>query len=296
MKRAVTFLVFLFCTQILLSQELNKTVEIANGSKMLLGPIDRDGLTQHPFDKWFNAIYENYLINEQVINNIKDTLQGYTITAFLGTWCGDSKRQVPKFYKVLDATNFNLEQLEIVALDRSPEAYKQSPNREEQGLNIHRVPTFIFYKDGEEVNRIVESPRTTFEKDIQAIIEGQYTANYMAANYLDGRIRSEGIEKLKRVENELVKKLSEFVRGSKELNTMGYVKLSAKEYDEAIFVFQLNTKIFPYNVNVFDSLGEAYFKVKDYKNALVNYQKVLDQDRNDKNALSMVRTIKDAMK
>ena len=42
----------------------------------------------------------------------------------------------------------------------------------EKGLNITNVPTFIFYKNGKEVNRIVESPRVSLEQDMIDIING----------------------------------------------------------------------------------------------------------------------------
>jgi len=77
----------------------------------------------------------------------------------MGTWCGDSKREVPRFIKVLEAANFPVDNLKIVAVDRRKEQYKKSPTGEEWGLSIKRVPTFIFYKNGKESNRIIESPR-----------------------------------------------------------------------------------------------------------------------------------------
>ena len=99
---------------------------------------------------------------------------------FMGTWCGDSKRQVPKFYKILEASNFPMDQFTAVAVSREADLYKQSPQHEEEGLNIVRVPTFIFLKNGKEVNRIIEKPIETLEKDIEKII----TANNYKSNYL----------------------------------------------------------------------------------------------------------------
>lgn len=46
---------------------------------------------------------------------------------------------------------------------------QNSPNKDEQGLNIHRVPTFIIYKEGKEVNRIVEFHIESFEKNLLKI-------------------------------------------------------------------------------------------------------------------------------
>jgi tetratricopeptide (TPR) repeat protein len=179
----------------------------------------------------------------------------------------------------------------VIAVDRTTDAYKQSPTGEEKGLNIHRVPTFIFYKDGKEVNRIVESPKTTFEYDIKAILNGKYTANYMAANYLEGLIKTNGIDSLKDMEETLVSRLSDFVKGSRELNTYGYVKLRSGAIKEALYIFDLNTKLFPFKSNVYDSLGEAYFESKNYESALTNYAKVLSLEPKNENAQHMISKI-----
>ena len=51
----------------------------------------------------------------------------------------------------------------------------------EEGFNILRVPTFIFYKDGKEIGRFVEHAidGSTIEDDILKIVSGQpYTHPY----------------------------------------------------------------------------------------------------------------------
>ena len=90
----------------------------------------------------------------------------------------------------IEAANFPQDQLEVIAVDNDRDSYKQSPTAEEKGLNIHRVPTFIFYKDGNEVNRIVESPVETFERDILAISfdSGDTLENIETYTLADGRI------------------------------------------------------------------------------------------------------------
>ena len=291
MKRTVIFLSILFCTQIIISQSMNQTVKGANGKLKLLGKIDKKGLTEEPFNDWFEQNYEAYLVNTRLVKTYKNQIEDYKVKVFLGTWCGDSKREVPRFYKVLESVKFPKDQLEVIAVDRTADAYKQSPTGEEKGLNIHRVPTFIFYKDGKEVNRIVESPKTTFELDIKAILEGKYTTNYMAAHFLEGLIKANGINSLLEMEDELVLRLSDFVKGSRELNTFGYVKLKSGAIKEAIYIFDLNAKLFPYKTNVYDSLGEAYFESKNYESALTNYAKVLSLEPKNENAQEMISRI-----
>ena len=291
MKRTVIFLSILFCAQIIISQNINQTVKGTNGKLKLLGKIDKKGLTEEPFNDWFEQNYEAYLVNTRLVKTYKNQIEDYKVKVFLGTWCGDSKREVPRFYKVLESVKFPKDQLAVIAVDRTADAYKQSPTGEEKGLNIHRVPTFIFYKDGKEVNRIVESPKTTFELDIKAILEGKYTTNYMAAHYLEGLIKANGINSLLEMEDELVLRLSDFVKGSRELNTFGYVKLKSGAIKEAIYIFDLNAKLFPYKTNVYDSLGEAYFESKNYESALTNYAKVLSLEPKNENAQEMISRI-----
>ena len=87
----------------------------------------------------------------------------------MGTWCGDSKRETPRFYKILEETNFDENYFELITVNRS----KKTPDNLQEGFNIIRVPTFIFYKEGKEVGRYVEYPRETLEKDILKIVTGQ---------------------------------------------------------------------------------------------------------------------------
>jgi len=170
------FLIFLVP---LYGQEINQTKTDANGREILLGKIDKIGLTSGTFDGWFTPQYKAYTVNPDPLNKIAPVLNKYTIVAFMGTWCGDSKREVPRFYKLLEAVDFPMQQFTLIAVDNSRDNYKRSPNGEEKGLNIHKVPTFILYKNGEEVNRIIESPIASLEEDILNIV----TSNTYLPNY-----------------------------------------------------------------------------------------------------------------
>lgn len=293
MKRTITFLLLTFCITFSFAQTINQVVKDDKGKEKLLGLTNKEGLLKAPFSEWYNKYHDEYLVNDKVIDKLKDSLNNYTIKVFFGSWCGDSKRELPRFYKVLEAANFPENQLEVFALDRTKEAYKQAPNGEEKDMRVHRVPTFIFYKDGKEVNRIVEYPRATFEPDMLAITtDNKYSPNYVAANYLGGLLATKGVDSLQLEEKTLMPRLAEYVKGSRELNTLGYVYLRAKKIKEALYVFDLNTKIFPYKHNVYDSLGEAYLEENNFTEALKSYYKVLSLKPDDKNALKMVEEIK----
>jgi len=87
----------------------------------------------------------------------------------MGTWCGDSKRETPHFYKILDQTGFNINNLQLITVNRN----KKTPDNLQEGFDVKRVPTFIFYKDGKEIGRYVEYARESLEKDILKIVTGE---------------------------------------------------------------------------------------------------------------------------
>lgn len=60
-----------------------------------------------------------------------------------------------------------------------------------------------------------------------------------------------------------------------ELNTYGYQLLGQDKTDKAIEIFLLNTQKNPKSANCWDSLGEAYAKKGDKKNAVASYKKSL---------------------
>lgn len=150
-----------------------------SSNEKLLGVITKSDLQKGSHELWFTPNFTNYKTDDTKLTTIKNGLKKYTITIFMGTWCGDSKKEVPRFYKILETIDFPIKQLKVVAVDNTRENYKKSPTGEEQGLNIVRVPTFIFFYNGEEVNRIIEHPITDFETDILTII----TTNTYIPNY-----------------------------------------------------------------------------------------------------------------
>jgi thiol-disulfide isomerase/thioredoxin len=87
----------------------------------------------------------------------------------MGTWCSDSQEQTPVFYKVMDACDFNEELIEVIGVNDT----KTTPDNLQEGFDLERVPTFIFYKDGIEIGRIVEYPQETMEADMLKIVSGQ---------------------------------------------------------------------------------------------------------------------------
>ena len=135
----------------------------------LSGIANKNSFKDDSFKSWFNSRYSEYNVDKEIVDKLTTALKGYTIKGFMGTWCGDSKRETPRFYKILDESGFDQNNFELITVNRD----KKTPNNLQEGLNIIRVPTFIFYEGNKEVGRYVEYPRETIEKDILKIVTGQ---------------------------------------------------------------------------------------------------------------------------
>ncbi len=181
MKTLYYSLLALFLTSCLPAQNHKQEIALDTGELILIGKITNNDLQNGTYADWYNAFYNDYQTDDEQIDQFKKKLNTHQILVFMGTWCGDSQREVPRFMKILEKVGYPKDKVKIIGLDKRDEFYKKSPGGEEEGFNIEYVPTFIFLKDGKEINRIVESPIYSLETDIEAILnQKSYTPNYSA--------------------------------------------------------------------------------------------------------------------
>lgn len=159
-----------------LTKEINNEfADPEDGGMMLLGEINRGGLTSEPYYEWFEENQKIHTLDTVALESLKPLLKDVNIKVFMGTWCEDSQREVPALYKILDASGFSYENFSIAAVSHD----KDTPNGLEKGYNIEYVPTIIFIKNGDTLNRIVEYAHKTLEQDMLSILQGnEYTPAY----------------------------------------------------------------------------------------------------------------------
>ena len=178
-------IIFLLCICFFYNCKLNTTeskkesvITIENDEEYvdIIGLFDRKELNHDPHAKWFKENYDNYSLDELTAEKIRPLINDIEITVFMGTWCSDSRRDSPAFFKLIDFLDIKKQKLELIAMSLE----KKTPDSLEKGLEIYNIPTFIFKKDGEEINRIVEFPIETIEKDIFNILSGEDYKNAYA--------------------------------------------------------------------------------------------------------------------
>jgi len=73
------------------------------------------------------------------------------------------------------------------------------------------------------------------------------------------------------------------------VNSIGYGYLEQQQFDKAVHIFEVNSKLFPDSANVYDSLGEAYLKGGNRAEALVQYRRSLELDPDNQTAIEFIK-------
>jgi hypothetical protein len=76
------------------------------------------------------------------------------------------------------------------------------------------------------------------------------------------------------------------------INSLGYEFLRQDKNNSAIIVFKYNVKAYPNAFNTYDSLGEAFMKLGMMDQAIQNYEKSLELNPNNNNAVEMLEKLK----
>lgn len=117
---------------------------------------------------WQAAWSETYDADPAALAAIRAHAAGAEVLIFNATWCPDCRREVPRFFKIVDQAGVGELPLSLFGLDRTL--------RDAEGLAAHwgikAVPTFVFVKDGRELGRVIERPGRTLEGDIAHILSG----------------------------------------------------------------------------------------------------------------------------
>ncbi len=166
--RLLLFVLLLFSSVTFITAQDSARVvqDEETGKPMLIGPCAREAFSDTSFSWWFNTEYEQYNPDSVTVKEIEYNYDDVKTTIVMGTWCSDSQEQVPRFFKVMDEAGYPADDVSIICVDRERKDYSGMVD----SLNIELVPTFIFYKDGNELGRIIETPKQTMEEDIFEIL------------------------------------------------------------------------------------------------------------------------------
>ena len=130
----------------------------------LTGPVTRAALED--YETWKTLRAQDYTPDAAAVKTIAERGQDVRVLAIVATWCPDSKREVPRFFKIYDQAGLGTGRVTMVGVDRS--------KKDAEGLTVKyailRVPTFVFFRGDTEIGRVTERAVATLEQDIAAIL------------------------------------------------------------------------------------------------------------------------------
>ena len=149
-------------------KKMNQTIfDPKSNHDIMIGYCTLAGITDTLFNSSFKKEYDNYTPDGEIMSQVTSLLDEITVTIVLGTWCSDSREQVPRFMKIIEAPENAFREPVIICVDR----YKKAGDVTLEGMDILKVPTFLVYHYGMELGRIIETPKTTLEKDLLTVLK-----------------------------------------------------------------------------------------------------------------------------
>jgi hypothetical protein len=137
----------------------------------LLGHVTRAQLKAYA--PWALFWEQRYVPDATAVDAIKRAANDVSVLLVMGTWCPDSKRELPRYFATIDAAGIS-PALTMIGVDRT----KRDSEGVTDKFEITRVPTFVFLRNGREVGRFVEHTpaESTFEAEMARILRGGFSA------------------------------------------------------------------------------------------------------------------------
>lgn len=105
-------------------------------------------------------------------------------------------------------------------------------------------------------------------------------------------IRARGAAAISQYRESRAKRAGAGVLNEGQVNKLGYWLLGKNRIKDAVEVFKINVEDFPNSSNAYDSLGEAYMINGDKELSIKNYQKSVELNPANTNALEMLRKLR----
>lgn len=166
MKQVLITALVIFSFQVVSAQ--TEVTRETDGTKIVKGFLTRQELvTDSSFTAWFAENQKGYTPDQNALQLLRANRDSINIVAFGGTWCGDTKYILPKFFVLTDAAGLSPDRVTLLGVDRS----KKTIQHLSEAFGITNVPTLIVMKNGKEVGRVVEYGHTgLFDKDLAEIL------------------------------------------------------------------------------------------------------------------------------
>ena len=114
--------------------------------------------------------YDNFVVEKDLIKEFTSALenQDAVVEVYFAFWCPDCKRELPRFLKIINMAEMDLENVTFFEVERKSSGDQKYYFEEKQ---VTSIPTFVLITGGKEKGRIVESPKTGLTEDLIKILK-----------------------------------------------------------------------------------------------------------------------------
>ena len=166
MFKNIILLIFLIASFQIFAQDFKITTDEKNGEPLILGYCPASIIIDSLFKDTWTTEYNNYQPDFETLDMLEGKLEDVTIKIIFRCTCSDSREQLPRLFKILNELKYDVNSITLIGVNRE----KKGLSNEAEGLEIELIPTIIFFKDGSEIGRIVETPEESLEKDLLKIL------------------------------------------------------------------------------------------------------------------------------
>jgi CubicO group peptidase (beta-lactamase class C family) len=226
-----------------------------------------------PFSGWTNLNLQDFLTWSDALNRFKlispESTRSLLIPFAPGNQTGLGRGEMAGTQLIShthDGTARNYQALLISKQDKGLTVILQTNNQQNNLTPISRAIEAIL--ENKPYAKIKKSFLKTYGAQIAQMDAGQIRSLYEQAKAKESEAFSFDSEDL--------------------LNDVGYALMGQKKFSDALEILKYNTQLFPNSANVFDSLGEAYYRAGKKPEALANYQTALSLDPNLESARKMI--------
>lgn len=168
MRKLFQTLILLTAVQTTFAQNA-ETSKDGSGNKVLKGFISRQELATDSAFAWFAKNGKGYTPDASAVTALKGAKDSVYVLAFGGTWCGDTKFILPRFFALADAAGLSPDHITLIGVDHN----KKTVHSLSETFNIINVPTFIVLKNGQEIGRVVEyGKKGAWDRELGEVITG----------------------------------------------------------------------------------------------------------------------------
>lgn len=148
--------------------ESYQVVRMKDGQKMILGALSWEEWKQGA--GWATYEAPTYEPDPDEIKKLVPLVdRNLSFALFGGSWCPDSKSEMPKVVKLLEKLQIPLATVPVYGVDYDKKEFTGAAEK----YGIERVATLVVLRAGKVVGRIVEYPRESWTKDLLKLLESR---------------------------------------------------------------------------------------------------------------------------